>query len=365
MARKQKRVLLDNELAPKILDLFQQADIEADIIKPRAGSLAALVEHGGYSALVFQSKTNIPLDVLEAAPKSLAVIGIVGDSINNLNVIDASNNGILVKVTEYGNTYEAASLTKNLMLYMLSPEYLDSDQKTAHLFTDLKDIVPKNCSGYELADKTIGLIGCGNVAQALAAEIEPYCEKVLGYDNNPRAVYDQFHHRALLEKPAIEYCQLHTVVERSDIISIHTTGEQRVFHGNELYFATKKPFIVNTARSGTVDEAALLSALKEKRVRGAAFTVPPEYLKKDNFPEELRPFLELKNVLIAPSLGKPTADAHKKNSRKLAQSVIDYLTDKDLSLAVNPMYAYGSARSETYPIYKGSRKPLVPFRIKY
>lgn len=365
MASKQKRVLLDNELAPKIVDLFQQADIEADIIKPRAGSLAALVEHGGYSALVFQSETNIPLHVLEAAPKNLEVIGIVGDSINNLNVIDASNNGILVKVTEYGNTYEAASLTKNLMLYMLSPEHLDSNQKTAHLFTDLKDIVPKNCSGYELADKTIGLIGCGNVAQALAAEIEPYCAKVLGYDNNPRAVYDQFHHRALLEKPAIEYCQLHTVVERSDIISIHTTGEQRVFHGNELYFATQKPFIVNTARSGTVDEAALLSALKEQRVRGAAFTVPPEYLKKDIFPEELRPFLELKNVLIAPSLGKPTADAHKKNSRKLAQSVIDYLTDKDLSLAVNPMHAYGGTRSETYPIYKGSRKPLVPFRIKY
>ena len=114
MARKQKRVLLDNELAPKILDLFEAADIEADIIKPRPGSLAALVEHGGYSALVFQSKTSIPLNVLEAAPKSLEVIGIVGDSINNLNVIDASNNGILVKVTEYGNTYEAASLTKNL-----------------------------------------------------------------------------------------------------------------------------------------------------------------------------------------------------------------------------------------------------------
>ncbi len=74
MARKQKRVLLDNELAPKILDLFQQADIEADIIKPKPGSLEALVQHGGYSALVFQSKTNIPVNVQEAAPKSLAVI---------------------------------------------------------------------------------------------------------------------------------------------------------------------------------------------------------------------------------------------------------------------------------------------------
>jgi phosphoglycerate dehydrogenase-like enzyme len=117
---------------------------------------------------------------------------------------------------------------------------------------------------------------------------------------------------------------------------------------------------VHTARSGNVDEASLLSALKEKRVRGAAMTLPSEQLKKGEFDAWVRPFQAMSNVIIAPAMGDPTAETKKKNVRRLAQSVIGFLLDKDLSLAVNPMDALVGRRKTRYPISCGRRQGVIP-----
>ena len=360
---KSKRVLLDNELAPIVLELFQTAKIEADVVGVRKGLLEPLVEHGDYAALLLQSKTPVPLNVLQAAGKSLKVIGVVGDSLANINVADASRNGILVKVTEYTNAYEAANLTLRIMVQLLSRAFKQRDAGDAKIITDPRELLSEDVSGFELAGATVGLIGCGRVAQSLALEIQPYCDRVIGYDNEPRAVFETFHRRAPLEQPVIEYSQLSEVLEYSDIISIHTTGDERVFKGDELFYAKKRPFIVNTSRGGSVDENALLAALKEKRVRGAGISVAAELLKKNELEDWIEPFLKFKNVIIAPATGKATSDMKKKCVRRLAQSVIDFLVDKDLSLAVNPMDVLSVKKKERYPISRGARRGAIPILL--
>lgn len=360
---KSKRVLLDSELAPIVLELFQAAKIEADVIAVRKGLLEPLVEHGNYAALLLQSKTPVPLGVLQAAGKNLKVIGIVGDSLANINLPDASRNGILVKVTEYINAYEAANLTLRLMVLLLSRAFRQRDAESAKIIADPNEFPSENISGFELAGATVGLIGCGKVAQSLAMEIQPYCDRVIGYDNEPRAVFETYHRRAPLERPVIEYSQLSEVLEYSDIISIHTAGFDRVFKGDELYYAKRQPFIVNTSRQGDVDDNALLAALKEKRVRGAAISVAAERIRKNELEDWIEPFLKLRNVIIAPATGKPTTDMKKKSVRRLAQSVIDFMVDKDLSLSVNPMDVLSVSRKERYPISRGARRGAIPILL--
>jgi len=126
-----------------------------------------------------------------------------------------------------------------------------------------------------------------------------------------------------------------------------------------LLRAIKHPFIVNTSRNTVLDDDALLAALREKRVRGLAFTLSPSQIRKGEFEDWVKPFLELDNVIIAPSIGRSTAESKKKSARKLAQSVVDYLVSMDLSLAVNPMDVIHHRHEPLYPVRRGERRSAV------
>ncbi|MCU7923435.1 MAG: hypothetical protein KZQ88_12155 [Candidatus Thiodiazotropha sp. (ex Dulcina madagascariensis)] len=357
---KTRRVLLDSELSPLVLDLFQEANLETDIVTPKKRILKPLLELGDYSAILVRNKVPVNFEMLEGAGKRLKVIGVFGDDITKIDVADASRNGILVKVTEYGNAYEAANLAVRLMSTLTSTVFRSRESKKALIASSPDELAPEELSGFELADTVVGLIGCGNVAQVLATEIRLHCKRVLGYDTRLRNVYENFHQRSPLEKPVIEYNQLSEVLEHSDIISIHTAGEDKVFKGKELYFAKQCPFIVNTSRNGNIDESSLLQALEEKRIRGAAITVPAEQLREKKVPEWVEPFLKYSNVIIAPCVGMPSADTKRKQARRLARSIIDYLNQKDLSLAVNPMDVVGWRRKQRYPLSRGETRSSVP-----
>lgn len=357
------RVLLDEKLAPHTIGLFEEAGIKADIVKLTPGKLMALVQHCEYAALVVRERLRIPREVMEAAGKSLKLIGVVGDSLDNVNAMEATRLGIIVKITEYGNTYEAANLTKRLMIFVLSKSFQKRDAQKAYVLQDAEDIVPKSYTGFELADKTVGLIGCGRVAQALAMEIVPHCKRVLGYDNNPLAVYNDFHLPNPLERPVIEYCQLAQICERADVISIHISGNEKVFLIDEIFHAKNKPFVINTARDSIIGEQALLQALKNEWIQGAAFTAPAQEIQDGSYSDSIKPFLSFGNVVIAPSQGKPVSEAHKKNSKVLARAVIDYLTNEDMSLAVNPPERFGGKVDTTYPLSVQSRQVSIPLKL--
>ncbi len=360
---KSKRVLLDRNIAPIVQEQFHAAKLETDIVTMKRGMLESLVKNGDYAALLLRCRTPIPANILDAAGKGLKVIGIVGDSLDNINVTAASRRGILIKVTDYINAYEAANLSLRLMVMLLSQSFRNRDAEKAFIISDTQDFLARDLSGFELAGNTLGLIGCGKVAQSLAMQIQPYCKRIIGYDNHPRSVFENFHRHTPLERSVIEYDQLSELLEYSNIISIHTAGADKVFKGNELYFAKKRPFIINTSRTGHIDEAALLAALQEKRVSGAAMTLPLTQIKKADFADWVKPFLKMKNVIIAPSSGSPAPEMKKKSVRRLAQSVIDFLTTKDLSLAVNPMDVFPGCRKMQYPITRKSRRGAIPLLL--
>jgi D-3-phosphoglycerate dehydrogenase len=362
---KTRRVLIDSDLSPLVLDLFEEAKFKTDIISQNKRILKPLLEHGNYSAIMVRNNVSINFEMFESAGKHLKVIGVFGDDITKIDVADASRNGILVKVSEFGNTYEVANLALRLLVTLISRAFRTRESKKAHIAQQHKELGVEEMSGFELANLVVGLIGCGNVAQVLATEVRPHCQKVIGYDTRFRSVYENFHQRSPLEKPVIEYNQLSEVLELSDVISIHTSGEEKVFKGKELYFARRKPFIVNTSRSGTIDESSLLNALEENRVRGVAFTLPAEQLKEKKLPDWVQPFLKFSNVLIAPSIGVPQSDCKRKQARKLAQSIIDYFTDKDLSLAVNSMDVIGGKGKQCFPLSRGETRSSVPIFLNH
>ncbi|MDX2457160.1 MAG: NAD(P)-dependent oxidoreductase [Gammaproteobacteria bacterium] len=343
------RVLLDEKLEHHARMLLNDAGIKTDVVRLTTGNLIRLLQANPYDALIVRERVRIPLEVMEAAPLSLKIIGVLGDSPRNVNLMEATACGIVVKITEYGNTFEAANLSKRLMVFLLSDSFQQNKDKKATLLSDPAAPPPKGYSGFELAGKTVGLIGCGRVAQTLALMILPHCTRVLGFDNHPRSVYEEFHLPDPLLRPIIEYCQIEEVVKRADIISIHTSGEEQVFLIDKIFQSRRKPFIINTARDAVFHEEALLSALKKGRIRGAAFTLPLSDLKSGEYPEGIKPFLNLGNVLIAPTQGRPVAEAHKKNVKRLAIAVADFLLKGDMSLAVNPPELFGGPADRHYP----------------
>ena len=343
------RVLLDEKLEHHARPLLNDAGIKTDVARLTTGNLIRLLQANPYDALLVRERVRIPLEVMEAAPLSLKIIGVLGDSLRNVNIMEATACGIVVKITEYGNTFEAADLSKRLMVFLLSDSFHPRKGKKAIVIPDPAAPPPKGYSGFELADKTVGLIGCGHVAQSLAMMILPHCAQVLGFDNHPRAVYEEFHLPDPLLRPAIEYCQIEEVVKRADIISIHTSGEEQIFLIDQVFKSRRKPFIINTARDAVIHEKAMLSALKKGRIRGAALTLPQSDLDSGEYPEHIKPFLELGNVLIAPTQGRPVAEAHKMNVKMLATAVADFLLNGDMSLAVNPPELFGGPAEQDYP----------------
>ena len=252
-------------------------------------------------------------------------------------------------------------MTIKLIAFLQSESFQKRDSEEALIFNKIKSITPEMITGFEFTDKVVGIIGCGRVAQALAAELQPHCQAILGYDEDPRYVYERFHLRNPLVRPRIEYCALPELLERADIITIHTSGPFKVFRGQQLLRAKRKPCIIDTARDGTIDEASLLSALKGKKIRSAALTIPYQQIKHADYTDYVKQLIAFRNVVIAPSLGKPITAAHKKNSLALARAVIAYLLNGDLSLAVNPYAVAGLEERTSYPLSVQGRRGAVPF----
>jgi phosphoglycerate dehydrogenase-like enzyme len=250
------RVLLDEKLGHHARPLLNDVGIKTDVVRLKTANLIELLQAKPYNALIVRDRVRIPLEAMETAPSSLKIIGVLGDSLRNVNLMEATACGIVVKITEYGNTFEAANLSKRLMVFLLSDSFKQHKGKKATVILDPAAPPPKGYSGFELADKTVGLIGCGRVAQALALMILPHCVRVLGFDNHPRAVYEEFHLPDPLLRPVIEYCQIEEVVRRADIISIHTSGEEQVFLIDEVFQSRRMPFIINTARDAVIHEEA-------------------------------------------------------------------------------------------------------------
>ena len=312
------RVLVADQIAlDGLAPLRDDARFEL-IVKPglKGAELADAIASA--DAVLVRSATQITRESLSRA-NGLKVIGRAGVGVDTIDVDAATERGIAVLTAPAGNTISAAELTLALTL-ALARRVSAADRSMKAGQWDRKSF-----SGTELYGKTLGLIGAGRIGGEVAKRARAFGMQVVAFD--PFLIAD----RALAL--GIERAELDEVLRRADVVSLHvplTDATAGLLGERELGLMKPTAVIVNAARGGVVREDALVRALKEKRLGGAALDV----YEQEPLPAD-HPLRSLDNVVLTPHLGASTAEAQQNVAIEIAEAVRAALVDGDLSRAVN------------------------------
>ncbi|TFH26178.1 MAG: phosphoglycerate dehydrogenase [Myxococcales bacterium] len=312
------RVLISDKLAPEGIAILKAAPgLEID---DRAGIDAAELERiiSGYDALIIRSGTKVTDRIVAAADK-LRVIGRAGIGVDNVDVDAASKRGIVVMNTPGGNNVTTAEHTISMMLALA--RHIPQANATLRAGQWKRN----DFLGTEVCGKTLGIIGIGNIGSIVADRAHGLHMKVIAYDP---FITDEAARRL-----RIELVTLDELFALADFISVHTplTDETRGLVGDAAFAKMKKGArIVNCARGGIVDEAALARAIESGRIAGAALDVFTEEPPAPN-----HPLLALSQVIATPHLGASTGEAQLNVAIAIAEQVRDFLVHGSVVSAVN------------------------------
>ena len=326
------RVLVTDDLSGEAVDLFKaHPDFEFRVEKGLTpDELAERI--APYDALIIRSSAQVTNRVV-AAGKRLRVIGRAGAGIDNIDLQAASERGVIVMNTPGANTVATAEHTMALLLALCR----NVPQAAASLRSGAWE--RKQFKGIELRSKTIGIVGLGRVGQRVARRCKAFGMEVICYDPHPSA------ERAELLK--VDQVSLDELLERSDFITLHAalTADTRGLIGPEA-LANAKPGvrIINAARGDLIDEAALIEALQDGRVAGAALDV-----LADEPPDPANPLLHMDNVVATPHLAASTDEAQREVGIQIVSQVIDALEGTDYRNAVNMPIIDGQLLEELRP----------------
>lgn len=312
-----KKILVSDPLAKDGIELLKKnPEFTVDVktgLKPE--ELAAII--GEYDGLLVRSETKATAVILNAA-KNLKIIGRAGTGVDNIDIKEASKKGIVVMNVPGGNTISAAEHTVSMLL-ALSRNIPQACASLKKCEWKKKDFV-----GVEVFGKTVGVIGLGKIGLEVARRFLAFEMKVL--------VYDPFVSKERAAQLGVEAVSLDDVFKNSDYITIHTPKTEQT--KNLINAETIKKMkdgvrIVNCARGGLIDEAALADALKSGKVKGAALDVfATEPLTES-------PFFEMNNVILTPHLGASTTEAQTNVSVEIAKQFEEFFTDGTIRNAVN------------------------------
>jgi D-3-phosphoglycerate dehydrogenase len=310
------RVLIADKLSPAAIDIFKQRGVEADV-KTGLSKEELLKIIGDYDGLAVRSATKADKDVLAAAT-NLKVIGRAGIGVDNVDIPAATSRGVVVMNTPFGNSITTAEHAIALM-FALARQLPAADASTQAGKWEKNRFM-----GVELYAKTLGLIGAGNIGGIVADRANGLKMKVVAYDpflSPERAV-----------EIGVEKVELEDLLARADVITLHTplTDKTRNILSAENLAKTKKGvLIVNCARGGLVDEAALRKGLDSGHIGGAAFDVFVEEPAKDNV------LFGAENFIATPHLGASTLEAQENVALQVAEQMSDYLLTGAVTNALN------------------------------
>jgi len=314
---------------PKVLvaDSISQRGIEelgrdnALIVEVETGldeaQLCALI--GDFSGLVVRSQTKVTADVLNAAP-ALRAVGRAGVGVDNIDVETATRRGVLVLNAPGGNTISTAEHAFSLLLAAARK----IPQADAIVRSGKWD--RKNLEGVELHDKTLGIIGMGRIGSELSRRAIAFGMRVLAYDPYLSATRARSLQVGLME-------DLDDLLVAADFLTIHTplTSETHHLLNAERLQKTKRGVrVINCARGGLIDEAALIDALGSGQVAAAALDV----FETEPLPLN-SPLRDAPNLVLTPHLGASTAEAQESVGIEIAQSLRAALLEGTIRNSVN------------------------------
>ncbi|WP_395003197.1 hydroxyacid dehydrogenase, partial [Cypionkella sp.] len=277
------RVLVSDELSETAVQIFRDRGVEVDYM-PKLGkdkdALAAIIDQ--YDGLAIRSATKATEKLLAAATR-LKVIGRAGIGVDNVDIPAASKKGVIVMNTPFGNSITTAEHAIAMMF--AAARQLPEANASTHAGKWEKS----KFMGVELYNKTLGVIGAGNIGGIV-------CDRAIGLHIKVVA-YDPFLSEERAKTLGVTKVELDELLARADFITLHVplTDKTRNILSAENIAKTKKGVrIINCARGGLVDEEALAEALKEGRVAGAAFDVFAVE------PATESPLFNLPNVVVTP-----------------------------------------------------------------
>jgi D-3-phosphoglycerate dehydrogenase len=312
------KVLISDQLSTAAVDIFKRRGIDVDY-QPDLGKDAAKLKEiiGNYDGLAIRSATKVKADIIAAAG-NLKVIGRAGIGVDNVDIPAATAKGVIVMNTPFGNAITTAEHAI-AMLFAAARQIGAADAST-----QAGKWEKNRFNGVELYAKTLGVIGCGNIGAIVA-------DRALGLKMKVVA-YDPFLSPERAAEIGVEKVELDELLARADAITLHTplTDKTRNILSAEALAKTRPGvLIVNCARGGLVDEAALAEALKSGQVGAAAFDVFVEEPAKENV------LFGCPNFTATPHLGASTTEAQENVALQVAEQMADYLLTGAVTNALN------------------------------
>ncbi len=335
MAEKRKRVLITDPVSEEGIEVLKkeaQVDVKTTL-KPE--EIIAII--GDYEALMVRSQTKVTAAIIEAG-KKLQVIARAGVGIDNVDVEAATRCGVVVVNAPTGNTVSAAEHTFALLLALAR----NIPQANASL---------KACQwkrnefmGTELRGKTLGIIGLGNVGSEVAKRAQGFEMKLIGIDPLVSVEYAQ--------KLEVELVDLSRLLKESDFITLHiplTPQTKGMIGAKELAMAKPNLRIINCARGGLIDEEALVKAIKDKKLAGAAIDV----FEKEPCTQSI--LFGVDSIIVTPHLGASTTEAQVLAARDVAEQIVDVFRGQPARSAINVPYIPAETLTALAPYMKLAR----------
>lgn len=312
------KILITDKMANEAIELLKDAG--HDVTFDEMDGETLLKEISAYDALMVRGRTKAVKEVVEAgASGSLKVIGRAGIGVDNVDIETAAKLGIPVVNAPTGSTASVAELAIGHMLA------LSRHLSKADMTMKKGEWIKKQLKGNELGGKTLGLVGCGNIGRLTGKFAQAFGMNVIGYD--------PFISKEDLKKDEIEKIdELAELMGKADFISLHLPHIPKTHHIVNKQMISKMKLtacIINCARGGTVDEKALYTALKNRKIAGAGLDVYEQEPPKDS------PLLQLDNIMLTPHIGANTKEGQIRAGTVCAEQILKVLDGKKPDFCVN------------------------------
>ena len=309
------KVLISDSLSDIAKNIFEKNNIEVDVITDLDSNELKKIIHK-YDGLVVRSATKATEEIISTG-KNLKIIGRAGAGVDNIDLISAKKNKVIVMNTPGANTNATAehALSLIISLYKNIPEANTSTHKGLW--------EKKKFKGLELKGKKLGIVGFGNVGSRLS--------KIATSLEMEVKVFSQYFEQRKNNFPEISSTSFSKIISESDIISLHSKASKDgkpLISYNELKNMKNNAILINTARGGLISESDLKKALDEEIIAGAALDV------FENEPAKKNILFGTKNLILTPHIAASTHEAQIIVAEKIALQISNYFNNGEITNSV-------------------------------